>query len=119
MTMSIFAKKKELLECSGGLFETLTYTFEEIFEEKRINNSEIREFLKEMLFCSKTMHPFFDLSEYIKTSKGILILISILEEAIKRMKPTLTEWAFERLIQFHKGLIEHYEELKISENKVH
>ncbi|MFA6066664.1 MAG: hypothetical protein WC707_05790 [Candidatus Babeliaceae bacterium] len=115
MSMSIYIQNKKPFKCTSGLFESLTYTLEEISEEQAINDPEINHFLSEMKFTTETMYPIFDVSESLKTAKGVAIVINLLEKAKAKMNCDLTRIGQEILFDFHNGLMEYYQELELKE----
>lgn len=54
----------------------------------------------------------FDISDFIQNSNDFYILMSLLEETIRRIKPELKDWAIEDLWRFHGGLAKYKEELE-------
>lgn len=112
MAFRIMKKNIELIECSSGMFDTLTYNFEELIRKKRINTSEIIILINEMKFHTETMYPVFDISEFIQESRSIKIVIDLLEQTIAKIQHTLREQALKNLWKFHAELVKYKEELE-------
>ena len=114
MASSIEINGKRILECSGGVFETLYYTFAEIIEEKLFDtdDSEFAKFISKMQLCSEARYPFFNVAKFIKSSKSLSILLEILEEAIKRLQKILIPATIDDLWKLYDELAKYKEELE-------
>lgn len=112
MSMEIMIKDKDVFILSGGMFDTICHEFSEIIKNQKLDDDvEIAEFIRAMNFYNETRCPYFDIADFLNTSKGVNMLLDILEQAIKKLQTVFSISAITDLWNFYKELMIYGDEL--------
>ena len=108
MSCNIYINEKKVFKTSCRIFDSLDYGFLEESE-----NSEFAYFITNMEQANEMNCCYgFDIGDFIRSKKSVLILIDLLKKIIHKIKHQLKDWALADLWKFHTELIKYKEELE-------
>lgn len=115
MSCEILKNGEEILQCSSTTFNLLYVFFTKFFEQYHAlqNNRELAHFMEHMeMYIDKGGSYWFDISNYIKESKNMALLNTMMQQFRIKIGPLTNDKSQAIFASFHAELIKYKEELE-------
>lgn len=113
MSMSFIINKRRIFKNSGGILTTLYWAMEEfVYTENIALNNKMSYFMRTLDELNRLL-PYFDIENFIKTSEGMNIFLSVFNYALKKVQYQFAKHVVTDLWNYSAELIKYRDELTV------